>query len=47
MLPDGWLIYSLGDDLKDDGGKVVGFAHDFGIGPTTPLEYPSDQPAEP
>ena len=35
-LPEGWLIYSVGKDLKDDGGEVeddVEAALDVGIAP--------------
>jgi tetratricopeptide (TPR) repeat protein len=35
-LPDGWVIYSVGKDLKDDGGKVDDLT-DFGLGPVPPL----------
>ncbi len=35
-LPEGWVIYSVGHDLKDDGGKLDGQT-DFGLGPVTPL----------
>ena len=35
-LPDGWVIYSVGKDLKDDGGKVDDHS-DFGLGPVPPL----------
>jgi hypothetical protein len=34
--PDGWVIYSVGKDLKDDGGKVAD-ASDAGLGPVPPL----------
>lgn len=32
-LPEGWLVYSVGPDGVDDGGKLDGKA-DFGFGPT-------------
>ena len=35
-LPDGWVIYSVGKDLRDDGGKVDDQS-DFGLGPVPPL----------
>ena len=35
-LPDGWVIYSVGKDLKDDGGKVDD-ASDAGLGPVPQL----------
>ena len=35
-LPDGWVIYSVGKDLKDDGGNVDDLT-DFGLGPVPPL----------
>ena len=31
-LPTGWLIYSVGADLKDDGGDLTDY-HDVGVGP--------------
>jgi hypothetical protein len=34
-LPDGWLIYSVGRNLKDDGGTLDPFK-DIGFGPGTP-----------
>jgi hypothetical protein len=34
--PEGWMIYSVGKDLKDDGGQVVDLT-DFGLGPVPPL----------
>ncbi len=39
-LPEGWLVYSVGENLKDDGGKVKrvedGPLLDIGLGPKTP-----------
>jgi len=35
-LPDGWVIYSVGKDLVDNGGKVDDLS-DFGLGPVPPL----------
>ncbi len=35
-LPEGWIIYSVGPDLKDDGGKVEDLS-DVGLGPVPPL----------
>jgi len=35
-LPEGWVVYSVGMDLKDDGGQVDDLA-DFGLGPVPPL----------
>jgi hypothetical protein len=32
-VPGGWLIYSVGTDLKDDGGQVVNHLTDVGIAP--------------
>jgi hypothetical protein len=43
-LPDGWLVYSVGEDLEDNGGDVDsshGKLKDFGFGP------PSAKPKEP
>jgi hypothetical protein len=36
-LPEGWLIYSVGDDLKDGGGDLDG-NHDVGVGPLPPAK---------
>jgi hypothetical protein len=38
--PRGWLVYSVGPDFKDDGGKLDGRS-DIGVGPT-----PSEKPAK-
>lgn len=38
-LPEGWLVYSVGKNLKDDGGKCEVIQHeflDFGFGPKLP-----------
>jgi len=35
-LPEGWVIYSVGNDLKDGGGKLDDQS-DFGFGPVPPL----------
>ena len=35
-LPEGWVIYSVGNDLKDGGGKLDGQS-DLGLGPVPPL----------
>jgi hypothetical protein len=35
-LPEGWVIYSVGKNLKDDGGQVDDLI-DFGLGPVPPL----------
>lgn len=35
-LPNGWVIYSVGKDLEDNGGKVDDLS-DFGLGPVPPL----------
>jgi hypothetical protein len=43
--PQGWLIYSVGPNLRDDGGKVEYPADgDVGIGPS-PAAKP-DEPAK-
>jgi hypothetical protein len=34
-LPEGWLVYSVGRDLKDDGGKLTDNI-DVGLGPKPP-----------
>ena len=36
-LPDGWLIYAVGKNLKDDGGKLADL-QDIGLGPPTATE---------
>jgi hypothetical protein len=35
-LPEGWVVYSVGNDLDDGGGKLDGRS-DFGLGPVSPL----------
>ena len=39
-LPEGWLVYSVGENLQDDGGKVEEESDnkplDVGFGPKTP-----------
>jgi tetratricopeptide (TPR) repeat protein len=35
-LPDGWVVYSVGTNLKDDGGQI-GDQADIGLGPVPPL----------
>jgi hypothetical protein len=48
-LPEGWLVYSVGENLKDDGGKVEdepnGPPLDVGFGPKTPA--PQSQEKDP
>jgi hypothetical protein len=48
-LPDGWLVYSVGENLKDDGGKVQEKTDskplDVGFGPKIP--EPQSQEKEP
>jgi hypothetical protein len=40
-LPDGWLIYAVGPNLKDDGGKLNTDAReDAGLGPPSVAEAP-------
>ena len=34
-LPEGWLIYSVGTNKKDDGGQIAPF-RDFGVAPLAP-----------
>jgi hypothetical protein len=35
--PAGWIIYSVGPNLVDDGGDVIGSkAKDFGLAPLAP-----------
>jgi hypothetical protein len=36
QLPEGWVVYSVGNDLKDGGGELDGES-DFGLGPVPPL----------
>jgi len=38
-LPQGWLIYSVGKDFTDDGGKLADFS-DVGVGPLPPAKPP-------
>jgi hypothetical protein len=36
QLPAGWVVYSVGNDLTDGGGKLDDQS-DFGLGPVAPL----------
>jgi hypothetical protein len=37
--PQGWLVYSVGNDLKDEGGRIYeGYPFDVGVGPPPPAE---------
>ena len=40
-LPEGWMVYSVGPDLKDDGGILDGKT-DVGAGPIRKEETPKD-----
>ena len=46
-LPEGWLVYSVGDNLKDDGGQVEekagGKPLDVGFGPKIPSPQPQEK----
>lgn len=44
-LPEGWLIYSVGKNLKDDGGKVAEIDEykDVGLGPPVDHDEPERQ----
>jgi hypothetical protein len=42
-LPEGWLIYSVGEDLTDDGGKLLPCSPpgcDYGVAPPPPTKSP-------
>lgn len=39
-LPQGWLVYSVGSNFQDDGGKIRDF-RDVGIGPPIPTAKPA------
>jgi hypothetical protein len=41
--PTGWLVYSVGKDLKDDGGKFDDERTDVGLGPLPPAENETDK----
>jgi hypothetical protein len=41
-LPEGWMVYSVGADLVDDGGKIDGKT-DVGVGPTGRAETPTNR----
>jgi hypothetical protein len=43
-LAEGWLIYSVGDDLKDDGGDLIG-SDDVGVGPAPAVKSGGDTPS--
>ncbi len=38
-LPEGWLVYAVGEDFADDGGKLDGsLPNDVGVGPPLPAK---------
>ena len=43
--PEGWLVYSVGPNIRDDGGKMGGddspFTGDIGVGPPPPAVKPA------
>ncbi len=41
-LPQGWLVYSVGRNLQDDGGKLDDNS-DIGVGPPTPADKPTEK----
>lgn len=43
-LPDGWLVYSVGNNEIDDGGKVDDPLGDVGVGPIKPPASSEPQP---
>jgi hypothetical protein len=43
--PRGWLVYSVGENLQDDGGKIDDYRTDVGVGPP-PLAAKPDEPAK-
>jgi len=46
-LSDGWLIYAVGKNLKDDGGKLADL-EDVGLGPPSAAEeQPNANASEP
>ena len=46
-LPQGWLVYSVGCDLQDDGGKLGNPVHgDVGVGPPPPIAKPAKNDRE-
>ena len=42
-LPQGWLIYSVGKNFVDDGGKFDDEHSDVGVGPPLPAAKPADK----
>jgi hypothetical protein len=42
--PRGWLVYSVGENLQDDGGKIDDYRTDVGVGPP-PLAAKPNEPA--
>lgn len=43
-LPQGWLVYSVGRDLQDNGGKIGDSVTDVGVGP--PPTAKADEPTK-
>jgi hypothetical protein len=48
-LPQGWLVYSVGPNLQDDGGTLIGSLGvtgdnwDVGVGPLRPADKPAEK----
>jgi hypothetical protein len=44
QLPDGWLVYSVGHDMKDDGGSLADL-DDTGLGPPSAEKMSAEKPS--
>lgn len=41
--PQGWLVYSVGKNFVDDGGKFDNEQSDIGVGPPLPADKPAEK----
>jgi hypothetical protein len=46
-LPEGWLVYSVGRNLRDDGGKLDDADSDVGVSPFRPSVQPAEENGAP
>ena len=44
--PQGWLVYSVGPNFRDDGGKLDDPHGDVGVGPPPPVAKPAKNDQE-
>ncbi|GAB6186707.1 hypothetical protein [Thermopirellula anaerolimosa] len=47
QTPSGWIVYSVGENLHNDGGEMGGISDDIAVGPFPPREESERTPAAP